>query len=181
MPVLYPKIQLLLAAVVVVAGIHDIRTRRIPNWLVLPGLLLGFAVNGILEGWPGLLHAGAGFGLALLVYVPLYLLRAMGAGDVKLMATVGAIVGAGNWFIIFMITGILGGVFALVITALTGRLRKTFSNVGLILWEVSHLRAPHAANAELDIKDRRAVTMPHGAVIALGCLAFMAAGVVLAR
>jgi hypothetical protein len=49
-----------------------------------------------------------------------------------------------------------------MITVLTGRLRKTFSDVGLILWEVSHLRAPHAANAGLDIRDRQAVTIRTG-------------------
>src|SRR3954466_2040420 len=92
-PILAGAAQILLGILVLVAAGYDIRYRRIPNWLVLAGIVTGFAWNVFSSGWSGLGHAAAGFGLGLALYFPLYLLRARGAGDVKLLAAVGAIVG----------------------------------------------------------------------------------------
>jgi prepilin peptidase CpaA len=114
--------------------------------------------------------------VALLVYFPLYVLRAMGAGDVKLMAALGAIVGAADWFGIFVLTGIFGGIGALLLIACKGRFRKTLWNVGYLLNEFVHLRAPYITREELDVKSSKAITMPHGLVISLGSIAFVIAG-----
>jgi prepilin peptidase CpaA len=170
-----PILQALLVLVVATAGIYDLRFRRIPNWLVLVGLVLGFALNAYLAGWAGLKTAGMGLGLAFLVYFPLYLLRAMGAGDVKLMGAVGAIVGPGNWLAVFVITAIIGGVVALFVLLFAGRVQKTFWNLGWILNEVIHLRAPYHSSEELDVRSPRAMRLPHGAVIALGAVVFLTA------
>src|SRR5215831_17994976 len=104
--------QWVLLSLVVAAGVYDILYRRIPNWLVASGLAVGIALNLFLFGWTGLKSSLLGIGLAMAVYFPLYLLRGMGAGDVKLMMAVGAIVGPGTWFGILIFTGILGGVVA---------------------------------------------------------------------
>ena len=168
--------QLIVAAVVIVAGVYDIRFRRIPNWLVLPALLLGFALNTFLYGFGGLKDSGLGFGLAILFYMPLYLLRGRGAGDVKLMAALGALVGWRNWLIIFVISGLLGGVLALVLILFARRFRRTFSNLGWIIWDLVHFRAPYLRSEELDVTSPKSVRLPHGAVIALGCLTFLGAG-----
>jgi prepilin peptidase CpaA len=69
--------QVVLVLIVVTAGIYDFRYRRIPNWLVLVGLVLGFALSTFLFELAGLERAGLGMGLALAIYFPLYLLRAM--------------------------------------------------------------------------------------------------------
>ncbi len=166
-----PIIQVLVALMVVVAGVYDIRYRRIPNWLVLPAVLVGFALNAFLYGLTGLKVAGLGFGLAVLIYMPLYALRGMGAGDVKLAAALGALVGWQNWVILFIFSGIIGGVLALVLMLAHGRFRKTLWNTGYILSEIVHLRSPHYRSEELDVKSPRAFTLPHGAVLALGTLA----------
>jgi prepilin peptidase CpaA len=168
-----PGLQVLLALVAVVAGIYDIRYRRIPNWLALAGLLAGIAMNTFLFDLSGLKAAGMGLGLAFLIYLPLYLLRAMGAGDVKLMAALGAIAGPGNWFILFLFTAILGGFLGVIFLLFKGRIRKTFWNMGWILHEILHLRAPYHSSEELDVRSDRAVRMPHGAVIALATLALL--------
>ena len=171
-----PVTQVVLVLIVLTAGIYDLRYRRIPNWLVLVGLVLGFAVNlywlGLLSG---LAQSGKGMGLALLIYFPLYMLRAMGAGDAKLMAAVGAIVGWQNWIMLFIITAVLGGVSALVVLLFAGRVRKTFWNVGWILHEITHFRAPYQSSEELDVRSARAMRLPHGAVIAVGSMVFLAA------
>lgn len=166
-------LQVALAAVVVTAGVYDILYRRIPNWLVLIGLGLGFGLNVFLHGAAGLAQSGKGLGLAFLIYFPMYLLGGMGAGDVKLMGAIGSMVGPGNWFLIFLISAILGGVFALILIVAKRRFHKTLWNIGYILWEITHLRSPRGAGEELDIRSPKAVTLPHGAVIALGCLAFL--------
>ena len=169
-----PVLQVLLVVVVVTAGIYDLRFRRIPNWLVLSGLVLGFALNAFMFELVGLKQAALGMGLALLIYFPLYALRAMGAGDAKLMAAVGSIVGPGNWFLLFIVTSILGGLTAVIVLLFAGRIRKTFWNVGWIISEVMHLRAPYKSSEELDVKSSKGLRMPHGAVIAAGSIAFLA-------
>jgi len=168
-----PVIQVGLAVVVLIAAIYDIRFRRIPNWLTLSGLLIGFGLNSFLFEMSGLRMAAFGLGLALLIYFPLYLLRGMGAGDVKLMGAIGAIVGPANWFGIFLLSSILGGLIAIILVVFKGRLRKTFANVGFMLKEMLSLRAPYLKKEELDVKSPRAATLPHGLVIALGSISFL--------
>jgi prepilin peptidase CpaA len=171
-----PVMQVLLVVIVMIAAIYDLRYRRIPNWLVLVGLVLGLGLNTFLFELTGLKQSAVGLGLALLIYFPLYLLRAMGAGDAKLMAAVGSIVGGPwNWIFLFVVTAILGGITGLIVLLFAGRIRKTFWNMGWILNEVLHLRAPYQSSEELDVRSARAMRMPHAAVIALGSIGFLAA------
>ena len=175
---LHPVLQVVLVLIVGTAGIYDLRYRRIPNRLVLVGLVLGLGLNTVLFKWTGLKDAGAGMGLALLIYFPLYLLHAMGAGDAKLMAAVGSIVGWKHWIALFVITAVLGGAVAVIVLLFAGRVRKTFWNLGWILNEVVHLRAPYHSSEELDVRSSKAMRLPHGTVIALGSLLFLAAQVI---
>ena len=117
--------QILLGILAAIAAIFDIRYRRIPNWLVLAGILVGFAWNVSSSGWPGLGRASAGLGLGFILYFPLYLLRARGAGDVKLLAAVGAVTGPLNCLWIFLLTAILGGIIALFLLLFRGRVRQS--------------------------------------------------------
>ncbi len=178
MSYLPPIFQILLALIVVVAAAYDFRFRRIPNWLTLSGVILGWGLNIFLFEMIGLRTAAFGLGLAFLIYFPLYLLRGMGAGDVKLMGAVGSIVGPANWFGIFILTSILGGVVALILLLFKGRLFRTLSNVGYMLKEILFLRAPYMKKEELDVRSPKAVTLPHGVMIALGSLAFLAAAAI---
>ena len=69
------------ALLAIAAGWTDWRSRRIPNWLTIPGLLLGVAVNSWLRGWPGAKESLLGAGLGLLLLLPFVLIRSLGAGD----------------------------------------------------------------------------------------------------
>jgi prepilin peptidase CpaA len=169
-------IQAVLLLIVIPAAVYDLRFRRIPNWLVLTGLGLGLGANAALGGLGGLRLAGGGFAVGFGVYFILYLLHAMGAGDAKLMAAVGSIVGASNWFGIFVATALIGGVFALVLLVLKRRLAATVWNVLYIVGEMIRFRAPYMKRPGLDVKNPQAVTLPHGFTIAVGCLIFLAAG-----
>src|ERR1700722_9024389 len=84
------------------AGWIDGRTRRIPNWLTVPGFVVGVAIHMWFGGWRGGLLALEGAGLGLLVLLPLVFLRALGAGDWKLMGALGAFLGPMMlWFVLF--------------------------------------------------------------------------------
>jgi len=176
-----PGAAALLLAIVVGAAVYDVRYRRIPNWLTVCGVLLGLVLNSFLYqgspsvfGFAGLFFALRGLILAFVVYVVLYALHAMGAGDVKLMAAVGAIVGWENWFGIFLITAVIGGILSLILVLVRGRLRRTLFNVGFILSEMKSGRPAYLKNEELDVKSKKALGLPHGAVIALGSIFFLA-------
>src|SRR5580693_1842359 len=154
--------QILLGILVAVAAIFDIRYRRIPNWLVLAGLVVGIAWNVYSSGLSGLARASEGLGLGFILYFPLYLIRARGAGDVKLLAAVGAIAGPGNCVWIFLLTAILGGIIAVILLMSRGRVRKTFFNVGWIIRDLVHFRAPYKSSDELDVTTTSGLRLPHG-------------------
>jgi prepilin peptidase CpaA len=160
---------------VALAAAYDIATRRIPNWLTASGVLLGVILNTFQHPiWPGLRFSLTGLFLAFTIYIALYSLRAMGAGDVKLMAAVASFVGWQNWTAIFLITALIGGVAALILVARRGRVRKTLWNVAFILSEMKSGRPAYAKNEELDVRSPKALGLPHGAVIAAGTAVFLA-------
>jgi len=167
-------IEVVLLVLVLVAAMYDIRDRRIPNWLTVSGVLVGLALNSFLyQGWPGLRHGLLGLAMGFGFYFVLYALRAMGAGDVKLMAAVGSMVGWQNWFGIFIITAIFGGAAALVLVVFRGRVKRTLFNLGFILSEMKSGRPAYIGKEELDVRSPKALGLPHGAVIAVGTIAFL--------
>ena len=166
-------LEIVLVALVASAGIFDFCKRKIPNWLNLSGLTLGIGLNVFLLHGAGLAHSCLGLVCAIAIYLPLYLLRGIGAGDVKLMAAVGAIVGPSNWLGIFLLTALLGGVLAVVLVGVKRRLYHTCWNVRLILQEMLHGRPPARNNPFLDVRNQSQLRMPHGTVIAVGAIAFL--------
>jgi prepilin peptidase CpaA len=175
MTFLPPLFQLLLLATAVIAALTDVRSRRIPNWLVLGAAGVGFGLNAFAYGRSGAVHSLKGLGLALLIYVPLFLIRAMGAGDAKLMGAIGAIVGAMNWVGIFLVTAISGGLLAFILVLMQGRARSTAFNILFIIHEIGSLRAPHRRRADLDVTSPAAMTLPHAVSVAVGVVTFLAA------
>lgn len=172
-----PGILALLLALVVGAAAYDIPYRRIPNWLTGSGVLAGIAMNTFLyQGWPGLRLSLEGLALAFAVYFLLYVVHAMGAGDAKLMAAVGAMVGWQDWFAIFILTAFIGGISALALMTLRRRVKKTLWNVGFVLSEMKSGRAAYLTNEELDVRSPKSVGLPHGAVIAAATLLFIGMG-----
>ena len=163
-------LKVLLAVTALIAGLYDLRWRRIPNRLNITAALLGIVLNALFFHGHGVASAFLGIGVALLVYFPLYLLRGMGAGDVKLMMAIGAIVGPSNWFQIFVVTALCGGFFALCLIVFKRRFHDTVLNCYLMLSEMCHLRAPHHSSAQLDVSSSAALRLPHGVSIAVGAL-----------
>jgi prepilin peptidase CpaA len=165
------QLETVLVLLAVLAGLYDLRFRRIPNWLNVTGAVAGVVLQVLLGGRAGAASALLGLACAFAVYIPLYLVRGMGAGDVKLMMAIGLIVGPRQWIRIFLITALLGGVVALAVAFARKRLRQTCGNTGTILFAVSHGSLPFEFDPELDIHSRKAMRIPHGTVIAGGVLA----------
>jgi len=100
--------------VVGVATVTDLRSRRIPNWLVLPFLPIGIAVSGWFGKWHGIEQSLAGAGLGFLIFGILYLKFGMGAGDVKLCTAIGAWIGPSQFLIAVVLIALAGGLVILV-------------------------------------------------------------------
>jgi len=174
-----PGIQVALLALVLAAAVFDVRYRRIPNWLTVGGVVIGIALNGFLSQSlqaRGMFKSSLlGLGIAFGLYFVLYAFHVMGAGDVKLMAAVGAVVGWPNWFGIFIFTTVLGGVMAVILILARKRFKKTVFNVGFMLNELKSGRPAYQGREELDVRSPKAMGLPHGAVIAIGTLFFLGA------
>lgn len=106
--------------VLAVATFTDLRSRRIPNWLVLPFMLAGLIVPACLLGWRGFGQSVEGLGLGAVVYGTLSIIGGMGMGDVKLVAAIGAWIGPKQLLFAILITAMAGGLIA-VGAAIYGR------------------------------------------------------------
>jgi prepilin peptidase CpaA len=171
-------VQFFLLLFVIPAAIFDVWRRRVPNWITLPALLLAIGLNCFLYETPGLWFSLEGVGLALLIYFPLYVLRGMGAGDVKLMAAIGAAVGWPDCIGILFLTTFFGSVAAIVAITRRHRLGETFRNMSLIVLSIVHRQAPYEVDPELDVKSDRSVRLPHAVSIACGVVAFLTAAAI---
>ena len=176
------KVEMVLLILLLGAAVFDVFYRRIPNWLTVSGVVLGIAMNTLI-GAPdaGLVFSLVGFAVAFGIYLALYALRAMGAGDAKLMAAIGALVGWQRWFGIFFVTALIGGAMAIILVVFRRRLKKTFFNVSFILSEMKSGRPAYLANEELDVRNKKSVGLPHGAVIAVSTVFYLALSVRLTR
>ena len=90
------------------------------------------------------------------------------------MAAIGAIVGAANWFGIFIVSSLLGGVVAIILLLSRGRLMNSLWNIGFLFQRLFSLKAPYARE-ELDISSPKSIKLPHGVAIAGGSVLFLAA------
>jgi prepilin peptidase CpaA len=145
------------------ATVIDLRTRRIPNELtaLMAGVGIAMAGTGVsgISAWA----AVGGFGLGMLLMMPGYLLGATGAGDVKLMGAIGAILGPALVVSAFLFTAIAGGFLALVVAKRRGRVAATLANTGKLI------ATPSGAREEI-----QAATAAHrfayGPAIAVGSI-----------
>jgi prepilin peptidase CpaA len=153
-----------------IAAVNDLRTRRIPNRLLLAGLAVAFVLCVMsVNPSAALLAALGGAVTGLVMFLPFYLVRGMAAGDVKLLAVVGAFSGAQDALQIAVLTWCAGGVMALVLLLLRGRLMLAVGNVGRMLGGLVITRGVAAAPAAQE----SAGSMPYGVAIAIGTVAVL--------
>lgn len=181
---------ILLCTLLALAVWNDLRTRRIPNVLVFPGALAGLALNAALPAGAGLFIAPhgaiglpwalAGLALGLLLLLPMYMLRTLGAGDVKLMAMLGAFVGPLAVAGIVVLTLLAGGVLALLVAACSGRLLPLLRNTYQLLLH-SLLSSAAGASPQLAAPASASGRLPYAVAIAAGALPYLATGAVTGR
>ena len=135
-------VQIAAVALVLVACIPDLRTRRIPNALTLGAAIVALAFHAATNGLAGLATSAGGWLLGAALFFPIFALRGMGGGDVKLLAAVGAWLGPAQVIWVALITSVAGGVLGLVVAAFHGYLGKAVSNLFVLLmqWRVSGIR-----------------------------------------
>jgi prepilin peptidase CpaA len=160
----------ILLLLVSIAAVNDLATRRIPNRLLLAGLGCALLLH-LLSSDPGtsLLTALGGMGVGLGVFLPLYLVRGMAAGDVKMMAVVGAFTGPGAAFEIAVLSWCAGGAMGLLLVLARGRLGQALCNVGRILRGAMIPGVGFAAPT----KETSVGSMPYGVAIAVGTVVFL--------
>jgi prepilin peptidase CpaA len=122
---------LLIVAVAAVAVVTDLRQRRIYNALTFPAMALGLAVNAAVDGQSGLARALAGLGLGIALFFVPFAFGGMGAGDLKLLAALGALGGPGFVVWCALYAGIVGGVFAVATLAARRRLTEVVGGMAL--------------------------------------------------
>jgi prepilin peptidase CpaA len=162
----------ILAGALLVAAIAawtDLRSRRIPNWLTVPGLVIGTAASTVLGGWVGLKTSllGAALGLALLL--PFVLLRSLGAGDWKLAGALGAFTGPAGLLDLLIGSVFVAGVMAIVLVIYKRRLRQTMRNIGHILVSLITFRLP---GHRVSLDNPESLKVPYGVALAFTVLLY---------
>lgn len=155
-------------AVLAIATFTDLRSRRIPNWLVLPFLAGGFVVSAVLGGWHGVGQSLAGFALGAVIFGVLAALGGMGMGDVKLCAAIGAWVGPSQLLLALVVTGLAGGVMALAWAVCGGFLAELLSGSGDLM--LGWRKRGTLIHPQLVLSNPRARKMPYAPAIAIGTL-----------
>lgn len=161
---------------------HDLRSRRIPNRLVFPGALLGLLINSVplhvggvlapVAAPLGLLMGLAGFAAGLALLLPLYALKTMGAGDVKLMAMIGAFLGPYPVAIVTLFSLLAGGVMAVIVAAWNGTLRRVTANSYHLLLQ-SLMRGIAGDMPSIDAPALPSGKLPYALAIATGTLIYL--------
>jgi prepilin peptidase CpaA len=159
----------LAVALALIAGWTDWRSRRIPNWLTVPGFLVGVLANVLTNGRDGLKASLLGAGLGLVVLLPFVLLRSLGAGDWKLAGALGAFVGWQALANLLMGSVFVAGVMALGLVIYKRRFKETMRNIGRLLASMLTFRMP---GAEVSLDNPQSLKVPYGVALAVTTLLF---------
>jgi prepilin peptidase CpaA len=173
-------IWILTLALTLLAALLDWRSRRIPNWLTVSGLLSGVVVHALIAGWHGTLFALEGAGLALILLLPLVALRALGAGDWKLMGAVGAFVGWRMFLFVLLGSILASGIMAIVQVYRTGRVIETLKNMVTLVR--GFFTFGLKKNPQISLDNPRLLKLPFGVAVAAATLVcFCAANFMVVR
>lgn len=165
-------VSIALAVALVTASVTDIKSQRIYNWLTFPLILSGLGAHTVFGGVEGLTFSAAGLGLGFAFLAIPYFFGVMGAGDVKLMAGVGAWLGASATAVAFLFTCLAGGIYALGVLAMRPGLFKAV--LGNIVNAFSVLVATRQFNFAPTPTGRALPRLCYGVAIAVGTAGAMA-------
>jgi len=156
------------------AAYFDLRWRRIPNWLVGATIVLSLAWHTWSSGWDGLKMSAAGLLVGMALLLPLYLLKGMGAGDVKFFAAIGAAVTFNHILSVFVFAALIAGGMALFRVLFARAFVATLSNIVDILNRFLHGRfSPHPV---VGLANENALVIPFGVSVAAATWLFVLLG-----
>ena len=165
------SIWMLSAVFALVAGLTDLRWRRIPNWLTFSAAALAIVLHILADGWHGAKLSLLGMALGLAILLPFVLIRALGGGDWKLVGGLGAFFGPSRLITVLIYTLLVNGLMALVLIIAKRRVGKTLRN--LVTMTAAFLRL-HLPGQELTIDNPQAVKVPFGVAAAVAVLFYTA-------
>ena len=152
-------------AATTISTITDLYSRRIPNWLIVPFLAIGF-ILAVAGGWSGIASSLAGLMVGAVPMTLLYVLGGMGMGDVKLCAAIGAWVGPRQMVFVLVFMGLAGGLMAFCWAIYRGFLKEMLGGSGdLVMGMATRGLRPHKT---LHLKNPAARKLPYAPAIAIG-------------
>jgi prepilin peptidase CpaA len=164
----------IVAVLLVIAAIIDGWKLKVPNWLTFPMILAGWVYSGTCFGWEGLGHSVAGTALGLALLLPAYAIGGMGAGDVKLLAGVGAWVWATDTFYAFCVSTVIGGMIAVCMILARRGWAKHHAQFWVILHEIFTVRDANQLSTIAADRKSSMLLLPYGIPIAIGSILYFA-------
>ncbi len=167
----------------VVAAVIDGLKLKVPNWITFPMIISGWIYSAAFSpfaGWEGLLYSVVGTVVGLGLLLPAYAIGGMGAGDVKLLAGVGAWVWGTTTFYAFAVSAIVGGIIAVLMVVFAASWFQHKSQFWMICNEILTVKDPEKLAAIAAERKPTMMLLPYGIPIAIGTIAyFVAAGMLL--
>lgn len=158
--------------ILVAAAVIDGKQLRVPNWLTYPMIISGWIYSGIFLGWEGLGWSLLGTVIGLALLLPAYAIGGMGAGDVKLLAGVGAWVYGTHTFYAFCASAVIGAVLAVGMVLSRKAWHKHKEQFLLILNEVMTIRNPTQLSEIAAERKPSMLLLPYGIPIAIGTICY---------
>ena len=164
----------LVSVVLVVAAVIDGWKLKVPNWLTFPFIIAGWVYSTALFGLEGLAWSMVGTGVGLGLLLPAYAIGGMGAGDVKLLAGVGAWVWGTVTFYAFCASAVIGGLIAIAMVLTRRNWRHHVGQFQTICSEIMIIRDPNQLSTIAADRKSSMLLLPYGIPIALGTIAYFA-------
>jgi prepilin peptidase CpaA len=162
-------VRILPVLLAVTGGIIDRLSGRIPNWLTIPGLAIGIALNTWSRGWNGTKESLLGAGLGLVMLLWFVVLRVVGEGDLKEIVALGAFYGPRRLFDVFFIAVLINALQALGLMIKERRLLVRLKNIGRIFLAVFLFRR---LDPELTLDNPRALKLRFGGSVAIAVVLY---------
>jgi prepilin peptidase CpaA len=162
----------LLSTVLVVAAVIDGWKLRVPNWITFPLIIGGWVYSAVYFGWVGLAWSVLGTTVGLGLLLPAYAIGGMGAGDVKLLAGIGAWAWSAATLYSFCVSAVIGGVIAVGMVIWRRNWHHHFYQFWSIANEILEVRDPTTLSAIAAERKSSMLLLPYGIPIAIGTISY---------
>ena len=162
----------LVCVILIVAAYIDGKELKVPNWITFPMVLSGLVYSSCIGGLEGFGAGLWGMTVGLLTLLPLYAVGGMGAGDVKLMAGIGAWLGATVTWWAFVATVVVGAVMAVIMVLWKKAWDKHYGNFLMIIMEFFTVKDPRKLSEIARERKPRMMLLPYGIPICIGSIGY---------